>query len=140
MSVYAPSDDASGNGDGEDFFDFVGGSSGPPPGDYVARLEGIKSTTHTEWGKGVRFSCEVVEGESSGCRSDRTGKPDLTSQNISGTLVSGILGRPWKPKESMNLRKYVGCKYLIKVTHRRDQTKGTMLASISRLPGENYPD
>ena len=112
-------------------FEF-GQGGGPPAGVYVASFEGIKPTTHEQWGPGAQFSMKVVAGQHAGAISSRTGKPQPTGKNITGKLILGLLGRPIAPGEKINLAGLIGKKFRI-VVEKGTDGDSTRLGAIMPL-------
>jgi hypothetical protein len=97
-------------------FEFeVQAGSGPPPGTYKAVLTAIESTTHPEYGEGLRFSWQIAEGMSAGLLAARTCNPHPTPTNATGRLMAGLLGRQIKPGEKVSLAGCIGRNYMVVV-------------------------
>lgn len=115
--------------------------SGPPPGEYVARFDGVNSTNDPKWGAGAQFCATVLEGDQAGSESKRTGKPQPTSGNITGRLIVGLRGgKPFQPREEVSFANYVGKRYKILVSQHPQKPDQTRLDSFHRLDDENYGD
>jgi hypothetical protein len=112
-------------------FEF-GQGGGPPAGIYVATFEGVKSTNHEQWGPGAQFSMKVAAGQHAGTVSTRTGKPTPTARNITGKLLTGLLGRQIAPGEKINLAGLIGKKFRIVVEKGADG-ESTRLGAIMPL-------
>jgi hypothetical protein len=89
--------------------------SGPPPGNYRARFQGIENTSHPEYGAGVRFLFEVVAGAHSGRRVSRVTSCTPTLSNSAGRMLAGIVGRPLQHDEQVDIDRFVGRHYAIVV-------------------------
>jgi hypothetical protein len=91
-----------------------------PPGTYPAKLTGLETTNHEQFGPGLRFSFVVATGEFEGKRVVRTTGCSLSPGNALGTLVSGLLGRALELDEEIELDSLLGRDCLIRVA----ETKG----------------
>lgn len=89
-------------------------TSSPPPGIYRAVFEGVAETNHEKYGHGVVFTWRVAGGEHDGKLSSRAGKPDATTGNITGKLLSQLLGEQFKPGD-VSVEHCVGRAYTIVV-------------------------
>ena len=63
-----------------------------PAGIHRARFNGCEKTTHAEYGDGLRFEFEVIEGEHLGMRACRYTSADPTPRNAAGRMMADLLG------------------------------------------------
>ena len=103
-------------GAAEALMDFtVSEGSGPPAGIYRATFVGVVKTTHEQYGDGARFDWKVVGGEHDGKIASRTCKPSPSPKNVTGKLMSGLIGRAMNPGEQVSLAPFVGKTFTIVV-------------------------
>jgi hypothetical protein len=93
----------------------VAAGSGPPVGSYKAVLESLQTTSHQEYGDGLRISWQVTEGVCAGMIATRTCNLFPTPTNMTGKLMAGLLGRQIKPGEKISLEPCIGRSYMIVV-------------------------
>jgi hypothetical protein len=84
---------------------------GAPPGDYLGQLETIEDTNHLEYGAGLRFVFTVTVGAYSGRKVSRFTQAEPTPNNNLGKMLAGLLGRPLKSDEEVDLDHFIGREY-----------------------------
>jgi hypothetical protein len=90
-------------------------NGGPPPGHYLAKFTGIESVTHEEYGPGVKWKWEILQGEHAGKMAARTTGTAASVKNACGKMLAGVLGRELKQGEQVDLDQLVGREFLIVV-------------------------
>jgi hypothetical protein len=125
-----------GGGGGDLNFEVTSG--GVPPGKYVTRFRGIEASNHDRWGSGLRWDYEVVKGKHKNETTSRTTKPKPTTRNSCGAVIRSMVGHGLDAGEKVDLAGYVGCKFLVEVAE--TESGGTRAETISRIPGEKYPN
>jgi hypothetical protein len=102
-----------------------------PPGAYVARFTSCIPTNHPEYGKGVVFKFDILKGKFAGqivgvtCNSENP----PTAGNKLGKILAGLLGRPFRPHESVDPDAFIGGIYHIVTTQNAAGT-GTFVATV----------
>jgi hypothetical protein len=101
---------------------------GVPSGTYRAKFCGVEPSQHAEYGPGVRFLFEVTDGPYAGQQTGRVTALKPTPGNNTGRMLAGIVGRPLRPDEEVDIDQYVGRPYLLTV----EQTPGgaTRVATV----------
>jgi hypothetical protein len=84
---------------------------GVPQGQYIAIFKEVKRTNHAQYGEGVMFVFEICAGPYSKQTVTRVGKPQPTTENITGKIISGITGMNLQGGVRTNLRPFVGKMY-----------------------------
>ncbi len=79
-----------------------------PSGVYIVRFKGIKETNHPEYGVGLCWSFEVVEGGYKGKLVERNTAPEPTPNNSCGRIIKGLLGRPVLEGETIDVAQFEG--------------------------------
>jgi hypothetical protein len=88
---------------------------GPPAGNYKARFVGVEQTTHEEYGDGLRWKWEVVDGPQAGVIATRTTSPKPTTGNAAGKLIAAMTGATLAGGQKASVRDCVGKTFLISV-------------------------
>jgi hypothetical protein len=88
---------------------------GPPPGFYKTRFVTIEPTQHEEFGTGLKFVFEVIDGEHAGEQATRITSAQPTTKNAAGRMISGITGEALAPGKRVDLAGFVGKEYLAQV-------------------------
>ena len=101
---------------------------GPPPGTYRARLGSVRDTMHLEFGAGMRFEFEIIEGAQTGDKVSRITGILPTPANAAGRMLSGLAGK-LALHEEVDISDFVGREYLIVVEEVREGV--TRVASVS---------
>lgn len=107
-------------------------AGGPPPGTYSAKFMGFESTTHEQYGAGLKWTWEIVGGALAGQKASRTTGVSPTPRNGAGKLVAGLVGRAIAPGEDVNLDSCVGKNYLIVVAEAKGG--GTRVETVLIAP------
>jgi hypothetical protein len=93
----------------------VKAGAGVPAGFYRARFLGVDPTEHEEYGAGLKFVFEVVEGPHKGESATRITSTQPTPKNACGRMLAGITGEPLAPGAKIDLGPFVGKEYLLQV-------------------------
>lgn len=93
----------------------VKAGGGPPAGFYRTKFMNVESSEHPEYGAGLKFVFEIVEGELKGQHASRITSASPTPKNAAGRMVSGIIGEPLAAGQRINLAPFVGREYLTQV-------------------------
>lgn len=67
-------------------------SSDVPAGVYKARFVGVERTTHAEYGGGLRFEWQIVDGKYTGTSTYRTTGDKPTPRNSAGKVLAALVG------------------------------------------------
>lgn len=94
---------------------FVIKSKDCPAGIHRARFNGAGATTHAEFGDGLRFEFEVIEGEHKGMRACRYTSADPTPRNAAGRMMADLAGVKVANGVSVDLDACIGRQYMIVV-------------------------
>lgn len=106
-------------------------SGSTPPGSYLAKFLGTEQAEANEYGAGIRWSFEIVNGPLAGTKIGRTTGDKPTVRNACGKMLTGISGRA-TVGETVDLAQYIGKVYLIVVIQRPEG--GTSLDSVCPPP------
>jgi hypothetical protein len=90
-------------------------SSDVPVGVYVAKFVGVERTTHAEFGGGLKFEWEIIEGKYAGKSVFRTTGDKPTPRNIAGKVLSSLVGAKPTDGLSIDADNYIGRKYTVVV-------------------------
>lgn len=112
-----------------DFLEMSAGS-GPPPGIYQSRFLGLVRSSHPEYGDGATFKFEITAGEHAGKIAVRTGKLTPTATNVTGRLITQLLGRSAAIGEKISLAACVGKAYTI-VVEKSPKGESTRVTSVA---------
>lgn len=93
----------------------VSTGGGPPAGNYKAKFVGVEKTTHEEYGDGLRWSWEVIDGPQKGAIASRTTSPKPTTGNAAGKLLAAMTGATLAGGSKVSLADCVGKTFLIAV-------------------------
>jgi len=100
-----------------DVYEFeVGQGGGPPAGNYRAEFLGCETTTHEEYGDGLRWKWKVVDGPQAGVFATRTTSPKPTTGNAAGKLIAAMTGATLAGGQKASVRDCVGKTFLIAVS------------------------
>jgi hypothetical protein len=86
-----------------------------PAGVHKAVFNGCERTTHVEYGDGLKFEFEVVDGPHKGVRACRYTSADPTPRNAAGRLMADLAGQKPTNNLSVDVDEFVGHQYLIVV-------------------------
>lgn len=89
--------------------------AGVPAGTYMAKFAGVEMTNHIEYGKGLRFTFEIMEGPCAGMKASRVTSAVPTPKNNAGRMLSDLTGKPLKPQDEVDVNQYLGGAYRITV-------------------------
>ena len=99
-----------------------------PAGVYRARFAGAETTSHAEFGDGLRFEFEVTDGPQQGKRPSRITSADPTPHNVAGRMLCDLAGVAPANGVSINLDDYLNREYTIVV--REDELGRTRVESV----------
>ncbi len=107
--------------------------AGVPAGFYKARFKEVEQTEHDEYGAGLKFVFEVVDGEQKGGAATRITSPSPTPKNAAGRMIAGITGTSLVPGAKIDLAPFVGKLYLVQVENVASGN-GTRISTV--MPSE----
>lgn len=111
----------------------IGFGGGPPAGSYRCTFLGVKHTTHEEYGEGLRFEFQVLDGPHAGSIAARTTNAKPTPNNAAGRLLSQITGANLSGGQKASVRDAVGKAFLVIVEPTKSGT-GTRIGSVIAAP------
>ena len=114
-------------------FEIVQGGSTVPAGIFKMAFQTVEPTSHDEFGPGLKFCFEVIDGEHAGEQATRITSDKPSPKNSAGRMITGIVGRSISPGENIDLAFYVGKKYLVQVEDAKGG--GTRIATV--MPTES---
>jgi hypothetical protein len=88
---------------------------GPPPGFYKTKFVTVETTEHAEFGAGLKFVFEVIDGDHKGEQATRITSSLPTPKNAAGRMISGISGETLTAGRRVDLAPFVGREYLTQV-------------------------
>jgi hypothetical protein len=106
--------------------------AGPPPGTFRGRFLGVETSTHVQYGAGLRFLFEVVSGPHAGLRASRVTPAALTLTNAGGRMLSALTGRPLRADEAVDIDEFIGREYILTVEE--TPTGATRVATVVPVP------
>jgi hypothetical protein len=106
-------------------------AGGVPAGSYLAKFVGVEATNN-EYGDGLRWVFEVVNGPNKGAKTSRITSQAPTPKNACGKMLGGITGKTLTPGEDINLDSFIGKTYLVMVIN--TDGGGTRIDSVSAPP------
>ena len=80
---------------------FTVSNSSVPVGRYRCKFLGVEATTHVEYGEGMQWGFEIVEGEEKGRKTLRTTKCEATLKNSLGKFLASLKGE--KPSAGLEI-------------------------------------
>lgn len=104
------------------------GKYGAPEGQYLARFTGANPTTG-QFGDGIEWQFEIVEGPYKGKVCSRTTALAPTLKNSCGKMLSRIVGRALRQDESADVAEFVGRLYQIEVGPKQSGS-GTRVSNV----------
>ena len=110
----------------------VGNGGGPPAGNYRAEFVGVETTTHEEYGDGLRWSWRVSEGPQKGVIARRITSPKPTTGNAAGRLIAAMTGTTLAGGQKASIRDCVGKVFLVSVQATKSGT-GTRVETAMPL-------
>lgn len=108
---------------------------GAPPGLYRAKFLGAKADTHPEYGAGLKWEFEVVDGPSAGKVIGRTTSPAPTLKNGCGKMLQMLTGGTAALHQEFDLDQYVGRVFQVMVETNSTGT-GTRVGSVMPTTGQ----
>jgi hypothetical protein len=106
-----------------DVCDFeISQGGGPPAGNYKATFVGVETTTHEEYGDGLRWKWKVCDGPQAGVIATRTTSPKPTTGNAAGKLIAAMTGATLAGGQKASVRECVGKMFLINVAATKSGT------------------
>ncbi|MBL8793363.1 MAG: hypothetical protein JNM56_05645 [Planctomycetia bacterium] len=107
---------------------------GAPPGHYLGKLVAIEDTNHIEYGAGIRFVFTVTTGEHTGRKVSRVTQAEPTPNNNLGKMLAGLLGRPLKSDEEVDLDQFIGREYhLVVETTEKGSTRVAAVSPVASV-------
>ena len=88
-------------------------NSSLPIGSYKAVFEGVETTTHEEYGDGLKWAFRVADGQHAGRECYRITKCEPTPKNSCGRLLAALSGASAKDGLEIDPDDFVGRPYLI---------------------------
>ena len=113
----------------------IGQSGGPPAGVYWATFRDVEETEHDEYGAGLRWVFEVVNGDHANETETRITSDKPTPKNAAGRMIAGITGKSLQAGHKLDLMPFVGTSYLIQVEEA--QSGATRIATVMPAEGAN---
>ena len=113
----------------------IGQSGGPPAGIYRAKFQDVEPTEHDEFGDGLKFVFEVVQGDHAGEAATRITSPKPTPKNAAGRMIAGITGKSIAAGEKLDLAPFVGKSYLLQVAETKNGA--TRIETVMPAEGTN---
>jgi hypothetical protein len=107
----------------------VQAGGGVPAGFYRAKFHDVEPTEHEEYGAGLKFVFEVVEGDHKGEQATRITGDAPTPKNAAGRMLSGITGVTLVPGAKIDLDPFVGKEYLLQVEETANK-QGTRISTV----------
>ncbi|HBO43754.1 MAG TPA: hypothetical protein DD670_07450 [Planctomycetaceae bacterium] len=101
---------------------------GVPAGLYKTRFVTVEQTEHDEYGAGLKFVFDVIQGDHVGEQATRITGARPTAKNAAGRMLAGLLGETLKPGTTVNLDRCVGKEYLCQVEE--TSNGGTRIATV----------
>src|SRR5262245_5299308 len=101
-----------------------------PPGFYRAKFSGVQQRDHPEYGPGLEWRFEIVDGAERGKITSRTTAPEPTSKNSAGKILAGILGSVPAPGAEIELGPYLGRTYKVVVELNTGGSGNTRVAAV----------
>ena len=102
---------------------------GVPAGFYKGKFLDVEATEHEEFGAGLKFLFEVVDGEHKGEQATRITSASPTLKNAAGRMIGGITGETLTPGRNVDLAPFVGREYLLSV-ETVASGQGTRIATV----------
>jgi hypothetical protein len=106
-------------------------AGGVPAGSYLAKFTGIEATNN-DYGDGLRWQFEVLNGENKGLQTSRTTSNKPTLKNSAGKLLAGLAGGALTPGMEIDPIKFVSQTYLIVVAN--TESGSTRVESVTAPP------
>jgi hypothetical protein len=106
-------------------------AGGVPAGSYLATFTGVEATSN-EYGDGLRWQFEVINGPNKGAKTSRITSQTPTPKNACGKMLSGITGKTLTPGEDIDLDGFIGKTFLVMVVN--TDSGGTRIDSLSAPP------
>jgi hypothetical protein len=111
----------------------VKAGGGVPAGFYRTKFVDVEATEHEEYGAGLKFVFEVIDGEHKGEQATRITGTSPTPKNAAGRMISGVLGATLTPGAQVDLEPCVGRTYLVQVADTKNG-QGTRIETV--MPAE----
>jgi hypothetical protein len=110
---------------------------GVPAGIYKARFVNVKENQHEEYGPGLEWQFEVIEGAFAGKLSSRTTAPEPTLKNSCGRMLQALSRGKYVPGQEVDIDPFVGQAFQI-VVEQNSSGSGTRVGSVLPLPELEY--
>lgn len=106
-------------------------AGGVPAGSYLAKFTGVEPTNN-DYGDGLRWQFDVLNGEHKGLATSRTTGNRPTLKNSAGKMLAGLAGGILTPGTEIDPSKYVDNTYLIVVAN--TESGSTRVDSVTAPP------
>jgi hypothetical protein len=113
---------------------------GPPVGTYPARFLGVEDTSHDEYGPGVAWKFEILDGPSKGKEVSRVTSPQPTEKNTAGKMIRALTGGRLARGSTVDVDQYIGQKYTIVVAENSTGTSTRVDSVMPLPPGRGQPE
>jgi hypothetical protein len=110
---------------------------GAPVGLYTARFLGIEDKDHPEFGAGLEWRFEIIDGPQKGHIISRTTGCQPSLRSGCGKMLQAIVGAPVQEGTAVDLAQYVGRTYQVMVEV-NSTGNGTRVGSVA-APGQPQP-
>jgi hypothetical protein len=100
-----------------------------PPGQYLAKFVGVEETEHAEFGPGLAWKFQILEGPEHGRTVSRVTAPEPTEKNSCGKMIRALAGS--RKVTEVDSDEFVGQHYQILVG---ENAAGTSTRVESALP------
>jgi len=114
---------------------FTVSAGGAPVGNYTATFAGIESQPANPakgYGPGLRFKFAIDAGPQAGQTTSRITSTTPTQRNACGRMLSGLLGRPLRDGEQIDVAPLVGKRFMVVVAAGREG--GTRVEAVTPIP------
>jgi hypothetical protein len=112
-----------------------GDKYGAPPGLYRAKFLGARADTHPDYGPGLKWEFEIVDGPSAGRVVSRTTQSSPTLKNGCGKMLQMLTGGVASLNQELDLDVYVGRVYEVMVEI-NSTGNGTRVGSVKPTNGQ----
>src|SRR5689334_11169095 len=107
---------------------------GAPVGIYRAKFLGVESREHPEYGPGLEWKFEVVDGPQTGKIIARTTSPTPSMKNSCGKLLNSLAGGTVQKDQEVDVDQFVGHVYQVMV-ERNSTGNGTRIGTVMPAGG-----
>jgi hypothetical protein len=107
---------------------------GAEAGLYQAKFLGVKDKDHPEYGPGLEWQFEILDGPARGRIVSRTTAPQPSMKNSCGKMLQQITGGVLKAESQVDLDRYVGQRFQVMV-EANSTGNGTRVGTVMPLGG-----